>query len=274
MVRPEAAASMIGYVTMGMALIPMLVPMIGGFLDEVFGWQSIFAVTLVFGLAVTALLWADLGETNRATSASLMDQVRAYPELLRSAPFWGYSATAAFSSGAFFAFLGGGPWVATEVLGMSPSALGFHFGFISVGYVAGNFLSGRYAARVGLNGMMLSGALVGAAGLALGLGLLATGIVSPLSFFGSMLFVGLGNGLLLPSANAGLVSVEPHLAGSASGLGGAMMIGGGAGFSVLAGALLGPGTGAWPLLWVMFACTLLGLATTVWVMRTTRSRVY
>ena len=55
MVPPEEAASMIGYVTMGMALIPMVVPMLGGVLDELFGWQSIFAFTFVFGLAVTVL---------------------------------------------------------------------------------------------------------------------------------------------------------------------------------------------------------------------------
>jgi MFS transporter, DHA1 family, multidrug resistance protein len=267
MVRPEEAASMIGYVTMGMALIPMVVPVLGGVLDELFGWQSIFAFTFVFGLAVTALLWADLGETNREPSASMMAQMRAYPELLRSARFWGYSATAALASGTFFAFLGGGPWVATHVLGLSPSAFGFYFGFISAGYVVGNFLSGRYAMRVGLNLMMLAGGLVTTAGLLLALGLLVAGLVTPLTFFGAILFVGVGNGLLLPSANAGIVSVEPHLAGSASGLGGAMLVGGGAAMSVLGGALLGPGSGAWPLLWVMFATSVFGLVATFVVMR-------
>ncbi len=267
MVPPEEAASMIGYVTMGMALIPMVVPVLGGVLDEVFGWQSIFAFTFVFGLAVTALVWADLGETNRATSPSMMAQMRAYPELLRSARFWGYSATAALASGTFFAFLGGGPWVATHVLGLTPSTFGFYFGFISAGYVVGNFLSGRYAMRVGLNRMMLAGGLVCTAGLVLALGFLAAGLVTPLTFFGAMLFVGVGNGLLLPSANAGIVSVEPHLAGSASGLGGALLVGGGAAMSVLGGALLGPGSGAWPLLWVMFATSALGLVGIFVVMR-------
>jgi DHA1 family bicyclomycin/chloramphenicol resistance-like MFS transporter len=93
-----------------------------------------------------------------------------------------------------------------------------------------------------------------------------------LSFFGSILFVGLGNGLLLPSANAGVVSVRPHLAGSASGLGGALMIGGGAALSVLAGALLGPGTGAWPLYWVMLVSSALGIAATLYVMRVAARR--
>jgi DHA1 family bicyclomycin/chloramphenicol resistance-like MFS transporter len=272
MVPADEAASLIGYVTMGMALMPMIGPMVGGFLDTALGWQSVFGFTFLVGAAVLALIWADLGETNAAPSASFAAQFRTYPELFRSHRFWGYALTAALASGAFFAFLGGGPWVASQVLGLTPAELGFYFGFIAVGYMFGNFLSGRFAGQVGLNRMMLIGGAVATAGMALAVLLFAAGLQNPLSFFGSILFVGLGNGLLLPSANAGLVSVRPHLAGSASGLGGALMIGGGAALSVLAGALLGPGTGAWPLLWLMLVCSALGIVSTLYVMRVARLR--
>jgi DHA1 family bicyclomycin/chloramphenicol resistance-like MFS transporter len=50
---------------------------------------------------------------------------------------------------------------------------------------------------------------------------------------------------------AGMLSVRPHLAGTASGLGGAIMIGGGAALSALAGSLLTPGSGPMPLLILM-----------------------
>jgi MFS transporter, DHA1 family, multidrug resistance protein len=270
MVPPDQAASMIGYVTMGMSLVPMVAPMLGGFLDETLGWKSVFAAIFCAGALTTALLWADLGETNDAPSASFAAQFRAYPELVRSRRFWGYSLTAAFASGSFFAFLGGGPWVASEVLGMEPAELGFYFGFIAFGYMFGNFLSGRYAGRAGLNRMMLWGALVSIGGMLLVTALFAVGLASPLSFFGSILLVGVGNGLLLPSANAGIVSVRPHLAGSASGLGGALMIGGGAALAVAAGALLGPGTGAWPLLLIMLVSSVLSLGSTLYVIRVAR----
>lgn len=270
MVRPDEAASLLGYVTMGMSLVPMISPVIGGWLDETFGWQSVFLLMLVFGLGVLALLVLDLGETNLAPSASFAAQFRAYPELLRSRRFWGYASTAALASGAFFSLLGGGPWVATELLAMSPSSLGFHFGFVSAGYLVGNFLSGRYTMRVGLNGMMLSGAIVATAGMLVIAVFFALGVQTPLSFFGPLFLLGAGNGLLLPSANAGIVSVRPHLAGSASGLGGALMIGAGALLSVAAGALLAPGTGAWPLIWIMLLCSALGIGTTLWVMRIER----
>jgi DHA1 family bicyclomycin/chloramphenicol resistance-like MFS transporter len=82
-----------------------------------------------------------------------------------------------------------------------------------------------------------------------------------------MIFIGLGNGILLPNANAGMLSVRPALAGSAAGLGGAFMIGGGAALSVIAGFILGPDTGARPLIILMLLTTLASVVCALWVMR-------
>lgn len=269
-VSTAEAASQIGYITMGMSVVPMIGPMIGGFLDELYGWQASFWLTLAFGVVAFVIVLADLGETNRNRSESLAAQFRAYPQLLGSPRFWGYSLTAAFTTGAFFAFIGGGPYVASEMLYLTPSQYGFYFGIISLGYMFGNFLSGRYAGRVGINRMMLSGNIVGAAGMLLAIALFGTGVHHPLSLFGPVFFTGVGNGLTLPSANAGIVSVKPHLAGSASGLGGALQIGGGAVLSVLAGALLTPQTGPFPLLWVMLLSSAAAALSTFYVIHVAR----
>jgi DHA1 family bicyclomycin/chloramphenicol resistance-like MFS transporter len=138
--------------------------------------------------------------------------------------------------------------------------------------MVGNFLSGRFTGAVGMNRMMLMGSLVATCGMLLALALFAAGLQTPLAFFGSILFVGLGNGLTLPSANAGIVSVRPHLAGSASGLSGALMIGGGAALAAIAGALLTPETGAWPLLGLMTVSSALGILAALDVIRTARAR--
>jgi DHA1 family bicyclomycin/chloramphenicol resistance-like MFS transporter len=256
------AASKIGYITMGMALVPMLAPIVGGFLEEIYGWQSTFVLMLVAGLIAFALVWFDLGETNHLRSSSFLAQFRAYPLVIGSTRFWGYTGTAAFTSGAFFAFLGGGPYVATEVLHLSPSQYGFYFGIISLGYLIGNFLSGRFASAVGINHMMLYGNLTSIFGMVLALGFFLFGWHHPLSLFGPVFFTGVGNGVTLPSANAGIVSVNQRLAGSASGLGGALQVGGGALFAALAGALLTPGTGPYPLILVMLVSSTIGAACT------------
>ncbi len=270
MVEPWEAASMIGYITMGMSLVPMIGPVLGGYLDQNFGWQSSFTLVLVFGALVLWLVWADLGETNKNKSPSFKAQFKAYPELIRSRRFWGYALSAAFASGAFFAFLGGAPFVAIELLHLDPAQMGLYFVFISLGYMGGNFLAGRFSNVIGLNRMMLFGSIVAVFGMLLAIVLWGVGLQHPLSFFGSIMFVGIGNGMTLPNANAGIVSVRPHLAGSASGLGGAVMIGGGAGLSAITGAMLTIETGAWPLLYMMLGSVVLAVITSGYVIYVAR----
>lgn len=262
----DRAASMLGYVTMGMAVVPMMAPVFGGVLDELFGWQANFAVMGLLGIAVLVVTWRDMGETVRGGGLPMRQQMQNYPALARSQRFWGYCLAATLSSGAFFAYLGGAPFVGDQVFGLTPAQVGYWFAAPSVGYVLGNFLSGRYSARLGLNRMILIGASLCFAALALALLTDLAGLLQPMVFFGAIAFMGLGNGMVLPNANAGMMSVRPELAGTASGLGGALAVAGGAALSALAGALLQPGSGAGPLLVIMCGSALGSLAAVFWVL--------
>lgn len=265
MVPQDQAASMIGYVTMGMALVPMFGPMIGGLMDQLFDWRATFVLLTLAGVGVWLLCYNDQGETVAGGGVSFTDQIKGYPELLRSPRFWGYSLSSAFASGAFFAFLGGSSFVAGTVFGLSPFWTGLTLGIPAIGYATGNFFSGRYSVRFGINRMALIGSLIITGGMGLGLALGLAGFNSALLFFGFCTFLGLGNGLILPNVMAGTLSVRPHLAGTASGLSGAIMIGGGAMLSAIAGAFLNPAYGALPLQAIMFLTSLASLAAILYV---------
>ncbi|NEX48507.1 multidrug effflux MFS transporter [Pseudotabrizicola algicola] len=271
MVPDAQAASMIGYVTMGMSIVPMVGPVIGGVLEEIIGWQANFGLLLVLGLVTLWITWADLGETATLRPVTLGTQIRQYPQLLRSQRFWGYALCAGFASGSFFAYLGGAPFVGTEVFNLSASGVGALFALTAVGYAAGNFVAGRFSVRVGMNRMVYIGALVTLAGLGTLAALTLAGVHSAFVFFGFTTFVGFGNGMTLPNANAGLLSIKPELAGTASGLGGAIMIGGGAALAALAGVLLGPGSDETPLVLLMLASAIGSLLSILWVMRRARA---
>jgi DHA1 family bicyclomycin/chloramphenicol resistance-like MFS transporter len=77
--------------------------------------------------------------------------------------------------------------------------------------------------------------------------------------------VGFGNGLILPNAQAGMLSVRPTLAGSASGIGGAIMIAGGAALSALAGVLVERGNAGTPLQSIMLVSAILCLLSILYV---------
>jgi DHA1 family bicyclomycin/chloramphenicol resistance-like MFS transporter len=261
----DEAASLMGYITMGMAVVPMLGPAVGGIFAQWFGWQSNFWILIALGVFALWLAYADMGETAPKSDQTVLGQFSQYPELLKSPRFWGYCLATALSAGSFFAYLGGAPYVGSEVFGLDPATLGFFFGAPAIGYMLGNFLTGKLATRYGINILVAWGCVFNALGCALSLAVIWMGYGTIYSFFGFMTFVGLGNGLTIANGTVGMLSVRPHLAGTASGLGGSMMIGGGACLSALAGAVLTPGSGADPLLWLMLICSLLGLVAIAYV---------
>lgn len=263
----QASASKIAYIAMGMAITPMVAPALGGFLDSWFGWKSNFWMIGGVGLIVWIVTYFDQGETAPSSTVGWHKQIKEYPELLASRRFWGYCLTSAFAAGAYFAYLGGGPFVGSDVFNLSPEKLGLYFGTPAIGYFVGNFISGRYSLRLSIDYMILIGLIAIFIGVSLSMFLSFFGQSSAMSFFGCLIFVGFGNGLCLPNATAGMLSVRPHLAGAASGLGGSISIAGGAGLSTLAGLVLAPGSTEMPLLILMWASSLLGLITALLVQK-------
>ncbi len=264
------AASMIGYVTMGMTVVPMMGPALGGILDQAFGWHANFWLLFAAAAVTLAIFYADFGETATASGKPLIAQFREYPALLRSPRFWGYSLAAGLSSGSFFAYLGGSPFVGTNVYGLNSAQLGIYFSAPALGYFLGNFLSGRYSERFGINAMVFWGAIINIFGVGLSLTITLVGMDSVWTFFGLMCFVGLGNGMAIPNGTTGAISVRPHLAGTAAGLSSAIMIGAGAALSATASWLLVPGSNASPLLEIMFGSGVCGLVAILYVMRRER----
>ena len=120
----------------------------------------------------------------------------------------------------FFSFIAGAPYFMMNVLGRSATEYGLWFILISAAFMAGNLIAGRISTRVGLDRMVLAGSLLAAAGAGLAFVLLLGSTWAPLALFGPMMAAGVGNGLSVPNAQAGAVSVEPLLAGTASGIAG------------------------------------------------------
>ncbi|MEM7530239.1 MAG: Bcr/CflA family efflux MFS transporter [Pseudomonadota bacterium] len=261
------AAGLIGYISMAMALAPMLGPMLGGLLDTVLGWRASFWFYGISGALLFALCWLDLGETRRPSSDDAAVQRSGLRVLAGLPAFWAPALCTAFSTGAFYIFLAGAPLVATAVFEVTTAMLGVYIGSITIGFLVGSFVAGRLAPRYRLSTMMLAGRLIACAGLLVGLWIVWSGVVSPLTFFGSTIFVGVGNGVTMPSSNSAAMSAVPRLAGAAAGLSGALTVGGGATLTYLVGVTLTRATSPEALIALMLVASLAGLASAVWARR-------
>jgi MFS transporter, DHA1 family, multidrug resistance protein len=266
----DESASVIGYITMGMVVAPMIAPMIGGVIDGRFGWRAIFVVMIVLALAVTAAAALLLRETApRHAETSIASLFRGYPDLIRDRAFVGYSLALASTSAVFFSFVAGAPYVVVDVMGHGPEVYGYFFLLNAGAYMLGNFLSGRFAQRIGSERLARLGIHCSVVSVALEALCLVVVPWTPATLFLPLMLNGLGNGLAIPGATALALSVRPDLAGSAAGLMGALQLGLGALAAILAGYIVT--LWAPSLVILILTCVLLGwLALAVLVPRHTR----
>ncbi|WFU09273.1 MFS transporter [Rhizobium sp. CB3090] len=232
------AASKFGYLAMGWALAPMVGPLFGGSLDELFGWQACFIVLAILGAGAFVLSIRELKGTTAPSSRTNGTHLASYGLLLGSVRFWAYTLCMACSMGVLYAFLGGAPLVVGDSFRGSSAKLGFYMGLVPAGFILGSYLAGRYASRIPLTTILVLARLLTCLGLSVGLILSMLGITHSLALFGPCMFIGLGNGLTMPAANSGALSVRPDLVGTAAGLAAAMRIAGGALIGSIAGLFL------------------------------------
>jgi DHA1 family bicyclomycin/chloramphenicol resistance-like MFS transporter len=248
------AASMIGLVATVMVVVPTFGPLIGGLLDTAFGWESLFLFTAITSAMVVTWAAFALPETRglNAPPGVQLGFLRNLAELVKSAKFAGYVCAAAFGSSTFFAFLGGGPHVIVTLMDRTPAEYGVWFAISSIGYMAGNFGASRLSTRFGIDKMIWWGIGFEALGVALS-ALLAMFAMhwGPFIVFGPQVIVNFGNGLLLPGAIAGAVSVRAQAAGTAAGIVGFTQMALGAAVTQYAGTLLAESPSAVPMALLM-----------------------
>ncbi|MGH6961696.1 MAG: multidrug effflux MFS transporter [Dongiaceae bacterium] len=222
----EGAARVLAYMSAAMALAPAIGPILGGFLEEWFGWRINFLVLVLYGSGGLAIAWRILPETNKAPDLQAAQPIRillGYRGFLNHRAYVGYVLCCAFAYSGIFAFISGSSYVLQEVVGLGPIGFGLCFAGVVIGYIIGTILAGRLSRRLGLDRLIAIGAVIGVAGgillfvLALA-GSMRSGLAGALLIVGPMLVFMIGVGLVLPNSIAGAIGPFPRSAGAASAL--------------------------------------------------------
>jgi DHA1 family bicyclomycin/chloramphenicol resistance-like MFS transporter len=218
--------SSLAVVAAAVALSPMLGPVIGGYLQVLFGWQSCFAFLLLAGLVLAFLTQRLLPETHHETSPAKLDPagiLGRYALLLRDQEYVAALLCGGLLTAGNFAWTAGAPFVLGKVHHVSPSQYGNLSLLIGAGYLLGTFCSGYFSRRILAPFVVYTGlALSLSAGVALYLVAVRTEAL-PL-VIASMAVFTIGMGIVIPMSAACALSRHPEIAGSAAGLLGALQI--------------------------------------------------
>ena len=215
----ERLVKAIAYLTMFYTLGPTIAPVAGGFLVDAYGWRAAFAISIVGGVVILTGAWFVLYETRPADAGGPASALSNFLTLFKSLRFTAYVLQTGFNTGSFMVTAAASSYLMTEMLGRSATEFGFWFLAFPFGFFAGNFLSSRVGNRASIETMTLLGAAMSLAAVGAQAGLLLMGHLTPLAIFGPGFFLTLAQGVSLPYTQSGAMSVNPRLAGTASGIG-------------------------------------------------------
>ena len=164
-----AAHRLMSHITIMFALAPAIAPVVGGRLQEWFGWRSIFAFLVLASFALWLACWRFLPETlppERRAPLHAGYLARTYWKVLSSPAFLFACGGLAFNFAGFFIYVMSAPVFLMRHLGVSETGFLWLFGPAMGGLMSGAWVSGRLAARLTMRQTVLRGYLImGAAAL-------------------------------------------------------------------------------------------------------------
>ena len=256
-----------------MGLAPILAPMLGGLLVNLYGWQAIFIVLTCFSAMASLAVALGLPESLPANvpRQPLSGALRQYGRLLKDREYLGHALTGGIAMAGMFAYIAGSPFVFIQLYGVPAEHYGWLFGSNAAGFILVAQVNARLLAKRGpaflLSRMVW---LYLAAGLTLlGISALHTEQLWPLLI---PLFICIASlGCIIPNASACAMSGQGARAGSASALLGCLQ------FSVAAAAawlvgVLHDGS-AMPMAMVISVCGILAVSIAVATRRLYTARI-
>ena len=242
----ERAARIMAVITVSTALAPMLSPMAGGVLQDLWGWRSVFVVQTLWGAILAAGYFTIFPETVPAKDASATRPRRMignYRTLYGSRVFVTSSLLMGLLFSGHLVFISTSSFVLVDQMGLSASVFGFAFGSVAVGIMAGATLSGRLVGTWDMRRIIVTGTAVGAAS-SVAMALAAqTGHSQPLLVVLPMCLTAACQGFVRPPAMSSALVPFPMMAGLASAVMGFSQIALASTFSIVFTSLFEPGSG-------------------------------
>ncbi|MDG9924601.1 MULTISPECIES: multidrug effflux MFS transporter [unclassified Pseudomonas] len=236
---PLASAKVFSKLMLVMGVAPILAPLGGGVLLQLFGWQSIFLGLVLFSALCLAavLLWLPETRSAQFPVQPLGGALGRYSVLLRDRLLIGYGLTGGVAMAGMFAYISGSPFVFIDLYGVPAEHYGWLFGANAAGFILTAQLNGWLLRHHGPGYWLKRTVWIYCAAT---LALLAVAMARPAELWPLLipLFITTASlSCVLPNATACAMAGQGAHAGSASALIGSLQFTVAAGASGLVGAL-------------------------------------
>lgn len=256
----DKTAQAFSWITLVIAVSPIVAPALGGYVAVVFGWQSIFYVlaALTFLMLVAVYLYLPQGRGANPTLSLLPQSViKNFAVVIRQPQFLLYTLSGGIGTAALFAYIAGSADVFMTIYKVSQQEYGWIFAIVAFFLIGATQLNHLLLKRFTSNQLVKAALLYQCVvGLFLVLGT-ELAILSKYALVALIALFMAGHGLVNPNTNALSLAPFSRHTGSAASLTGSFRMGMGGVVSALV-TLFHDGT-AVPMVGVMAGCSFTGL---------------
>ena len=157
------AQRLMSHISMMFAIAPAIAPVIGGRLQYMFGWRSVFVFMVLMTVSLWLACWRLLPETLPEARRQPLHPAylaKTYWTVLTSPVFLLACGGLAFNFAGFFIYVLSAPVFLMRHLGVSETGFLWLFGPGMFGLLVGSWLSGRLAGKLSLRQTILRGYLL------------------------------------------------------------------------------------------------------------------
>jgi DHA1 family bicyclomycin/chloramphenicol resistance-like MFS transporter len=252
------AARIMALMLLVISVAPLLAPLIGSGLTAILSWRAIFwfmAATGGLGIFLLATMLPETRPPERRTERGAGRILLGYSLLLRDRHFVGLTLMMSLNQAAFFAYLGGSPFVFMSLYGLEGWQYSLLFGSTAAFWAGAAQFAPMAMVRIGPRRLLTLGAAGTAAVLAALFGATQAGWGGPLPLVAAIVLMFAATGVMMPVATVTALHHHGGLAGTASALMGTAAFAAG-GLASAAVSALADGSDR-PMIAVMAGCTAL-----------------
>lgn len=189
-------------ISAALAFTPAIGPLIGGWVDQSFGYQAVFFTLIAMSVAIFAYTFVSLPETKTSTALSI-NTLTVAKRLVSDKRIWAFGFLIGATNGMLFSYYAEAPFIFIAFFGMTPGVFGFLGIFVALASVIGAMLSKKMLTKYPAENIIQIGSLVTTLGTvcltSFTLYGVSPSVVSMVIMIASIFTLLLGIGIMIPN---------------------------------------------------------------------------